>query len=762
MNRSSRRRSAAIEALESRVLLSQAGMLDTSFSGDGQAQFAQPSGNLLITDAVAVQGDGKVVVAGTSQLGLAILGRLNADGTPDTTFGANGNGLIYQHNFFDGTTVSAYTGVAVQSDGKIVVSGYFSGPQGSQLGVARYTSDGFVDDAFGTHGQSRTNTPSPLAVHSSVLVQPDGKILVASDGTTDTVGRFLSNGALDTSIGSGGYSHWLRTTGFTIDTMTADFNGSAATNPNYAKPIVAGYKTVNGQKQFLIARLNLNGSADTSFSGGKGYKLTPFIGGFATSIATGVAVQSDGRIVVSGTVAATSSVTSSQFNIGVIRLNSNGSGDSSFGVGNGQTVFSIGTQNLTGGDLLIGQTGKLIVGGTLPNGYSAVQCLNSNGTPDNLFAGTAQNSYYLLGWFASINARLALGTGGTIVTAGGSFGVDRFFDRAPTITVKSLDPNAYEAGQDPATIMISRAERLPYATRVYFTRGGTATPSPNFVIRRPPSGDYTGISEFGILNYVDIPANFNAVTITITPRDDSASEPDENVSVSVADTGGVYDAIAPSSATITIFDNDRQIGGTVYNDMNGNGANDSDPPIAGRTVYLDLNHNKTLDTNEPSTTTDANGRYAFGGLANGTYDVREKLPSGWIQMNPAGAHTIALSGGTVVNGQDFATAQYASLSGFVFNDANNSGSFNASEKGLGGWRVYIDRNNDGKYDSGDVSTLTKSDGTWSLSSLRPGPVVVRIVVPSGWKLTQPATGSYKIYLVSGGASGSPAFGAHHG
>ena len=112
------------------------------------------------------------------------------------------------------------------------------------------------------------------------------------------------------------------------------------------------------------------------------------------------------------------------------------------------------------------------------------------------------------------------------------------------------------------------------------------------------------------------------------------------------------------------------------------------------------------------------------------------------------------------DGRDFATAQYTSLSGFDFDDATNGGTFNSGEKGLRGWRVYIDRN-DGKYDSGDVSTLTKSDGTWSIDSLKPALNVVRIVV-TGWKLTQPAAGSYKLYLSSGGASGSPAFGAHHG
>jgi uncharacterized delta-60 repeat protein len=158
---------------------------------------------------VAVQADGRIVAAGgifnggNQQFALA---RYNSNGSPDTSFG--GTGLVTTS--FGGTHDGALS-VAVQADGKIVAAGSTqTAHSGEQFALARYSSNGSLDPSFGTGGRVTTTFGGDgrLDRAQSVAVQADGRIVAAGFTQTDSgkkfaLARYNSNGSLDTSFGPG-------------------------------------------------------------------------------------------------------------------------------------------------------------------------------------------------------------------------------------------------------------------------------------------------------------------------------------------------------------------------------------------------------------------------------------------------------------------------------------------------------------------------------------------------------------------------------
>jgi hypothetical protein len=189
--------------------------------------------------------------------------------------------------------------------------------------------------------------------------------------------------------------------------------------------------------------------------------------------------------------------------------------------------------------------------------------------------------------------------------------------------------------------------------------------------------------------------------------------------------------------------------GEVFNDNNGNAALDSgETGLSGWTVFLDTNNNGKLDTGEAKTTTGSAGGYQFiiaPPSASTTYHVREVLQSSWRQTQPAsnGAQTATLSSGGVATGKNIGVTQKVLISGTVFNDANGNKTKDSTETGLSGWKVYVDLNKDGKFESTEPSTTTDSSGNWKFTTLQAGTYVIRVAPPTGqtgWTQTtaQPA------------------------
>ena len=188
------------------------GALDTTFNGSGIATASIGASDW--GQGVAVQPDNKIVVAGYSDLGpsenYALL-RFNISGTLDTTFNVTGK---VNTDFGSNSNDQAHA-IALQPDGKIVVAG-FTTSGGQAFGTLRYNTNGSLDTSFGISGKVTTTVGAVNEAHA-LAIQPTGKIVVAGDtGSGGNVNfalvRYNKNGVLDTTFNSGGATPGIVTT----------------------------------------------------------------------------------------------------------------------------------------------------------------------------------------------------------------------------------------------------------------------------------------------------------------------------------------------------------------------------------------------------------------------------------------------------------------------------------------------------------------------------------------------------------------------
>jgi uncharacterized delta-60 repeat protein len=211
------------------------GALDTTFGAGGIATV--DFGATEFGAAIARQADGRILVAGQSSAGGAVIARLRATGVLDTDFGGDGRVTLP-----GGGSLSA---VLVQPDRNIVVAGNASGS--AMMTVTRLKPDGSLDAAFGSAGTTTVAFGSLANPLGGAARQPDGKIVVAGytqDGEDVAVARLNTNGSLDATFGIGGKA--------TVDFGVATFGNAVALARN-GRIVVAGQKT--GGDDFGVARL---------------------------------------------------------------------------------------------------------------------------------------------------------------------------------------------------------------------------------------------------------------------------------------------------------------------------------------------------------------------------------------------------------------------------------------------------------------------------------------------------------------------------
>jgi uncharacterized delta-60 repeat protein len=356
--------------------------LDKSFNGSGKIITAVGDGDCK-AEGLALQSDGKIVVAGYSfnpigknRAEFTVL-RYNADGTLDTGFGESGKVTTEI-----GRNSDTANSVALQNDGKIVVAGYTFAPGNNDFAVARYNANGTLDTAFNGTGKATADF-SKLDYGRSVAVQSDGKIVVAGDaahgdGRIFAVARFNSNGTPDLSFNKTGK--------VTTDFGSGNAEARAIALQSDGKIVVAGFASTDGTEKFALVRYNPDGTLDTSFDG-TGKVLT--LVGMSGSNATGMALQSDGKIVVSG-YAINNSGRDRDF--AIVRYNINGSLDTSFN-GSGKVTTAIGAGDGNCDAVALERDGKIVAAGsalTVTTSDFAVARFGTDGKLDTTFNGTGK------------------------------------------------------------------------------------------------------------------------------------------------------------------------------------------------------------------------------------------------------------------------------------------------------------------------------------------------------------------------------------
>jgi len=399
---------------------------------------AQPDGTIDTTfnpgtgangtvNTTALQPDGKILIGGefTSYKGTARnrIARLNADGNLDTTFnpGTGTNGTVY-------TT-------ALQPDGKIIIGGDFTSYNGTaRIRIARLNADGSLDTTF------NPSTGANYFVETTAL-QPDGKIIIGGNFTTyngtarNRIARLNANGSVDTTFNPGtGTNFQVSTTALQPDgkiliggdfivynstarnriarvnadgSLDTTFNPGTGANggvdatalqPN-GKIIIGGtFSSYNGTARNYIARLNADGSLDATFNPGAG----------ANDNVNTTALQPDGKIIIGGWFTSYNGTTRNH----IARLNADGSLDATFKQGQGASGPVVTTA--------LQPDGKIIIGGdfSIYNGYGRKRIARLHAIPKGvygyLYNDLNQNCLNDVNESGVFNRRLIISNGSSI------------------------------------------------------------------------------------------------------------------------------------------------------------------------------------------------------------------------------------------------------------------------------------------------------------------------------------------------------------
>ena len=392
------------------------GSLDTSFGSGGiTTNTFGPQYNLV--QALAVQGSlnqpRKITVAGfnggadLTGTNIFALARFNADGSPDSTFGAGGSGK---------TTLAIRPGSDDEAHamtfqaGKIVLAGYSGSGLNSILAAARFNSDGSLDNTFGQNGVVTADITDLSSQAQAVAIQPDGKIIVVGSATNGVenmfaIARYNPDGVLDENFGSNG-GKTTTLVGF------SNAVANAVALQSDGKIVTAGDAFNGLVTDFAVVRYNPDGSADTSF-GDTGQVTTPV--GSGNSFAKSVAVQTDGKIVVAGY-----GYNGANDDFAVVRYTTNGVLDASLG-GSGKVTTPISTGEDQAWAVRIQSDGKIVLAGQGQVGTAtdfALVRYNPDGSLDNSFGSFGRVATDFGGGSAAVALALAIQPDGRLIAAG--------------------------------------------------------------------------------------------------------------------------------------------------------------------------------------------------------------------------------------------------------------------------------------------------------------------------------------------------------
>lgn len=407
--------------------LSANGTIDSAYGAGGMVNVKNLQGT-----SITIQSNGEAVVAGTASgtAGYGIFTRSSAarfttSGAPDATFGTAG---VVTSAF---TASDAITAVALQPTSagtRIVIAGSgFDPATGSDFLLARYTTTGVVDTSFGSAGSQTADFAGPVAA-SAQSTAPDGHGGTLVAGTTAsangalTVADYQADGQLNPKFGTGGIVQ------VTFNSYLFSTLGGYVAVQADGKILIVGTSIQPGSTNydFAITRLLPSGKLDSTF--GKGGKLTTFSGAADTDMGAsgGVAIQPDGKILVAGYTEYYGAFPPADKGV-VIRYNTNGSLDNTFGVGGRETFNMPGNYPSRTTAIALEPDGKILIGGYATSPVTDEQTyffqkLYTNGFPDTAFAPLGQILTAFSGAFGSGGGGpLLLLPNGNILIAGTTY-----------------------------------------------------------------------------------------------------------------------------------------------------------------------------------------------------------------------------------------------------------------------------------------------------------------------------------------------------
>jgi uncharacterized delta-60 repeat protein len=552
-----------LEPLEERAVPA-AGDLDLSFHFDGRqtVDFDLGGDNANAASAVVIDAQGRVLLAGFARVGsdtedFAVV-RLNPDGSLDTDFGDHGKQTIA----FDlgGDNSDAATAVALDAQGRIVVAGTARvGSTDYDFAVARLNTDGSLDTDFGDNGKrtvffnlggSNQDRVQAMAIDAQGRIVLAGSARGGDDTADDfAVTRLNSDGSLDTDFGDNG----KRTVGFDLGGFNRDEVNAMAIDAQGRIVLVGSADVTILNSDFAVARLNPDGSLDTDF--GDNGKRTVDIGGGTADVANAVAVNAQGQIVVAGHGQFDNRGT---LDFAVVRLNPDGDLDTSFsGDGKKTVAFDRGGPNVdVANAVVIDAQGRVVLGGytsvDVINDDFAVARLNPDGSLDTDFGDNGKRTVaFDLGGSNQDNVyAMAIDAQGRIVLAGSvTTGVGDFDDFAVArlIADDAPPPPAPAGTVGFGATAFSGAEGGGPVTITLVRTGGSAGPLTVDLTSTGGGGDFLGVP-----NSVTFADGQTTATAQVLIVDDALVEGTETFSLSLSGAA----AGSPGTATLQIADTD--------------------------------------------------------------------------------------------------------------------------------------------------------------------------------------------------------------
>ncbi len=394
-----------------------------------------------------------------------------ADGDLDPTFDTDGKVFTQ----FSPHGPQSGTDLVVQPDGKIVVvAGALASFLQSAMIVARYNPDGSLDSTFGSGGKITTFHGGGPQMYNSVLLEPDGSILIAGSYgfLTGPPDQFVYNFRIVRLNSAGSVS------------MTAGlpFNIPGGLNVNDVA-LAPGNKIVSigsrGSEVWLV-RFNSGGSLDTSFDGDG-------IVNFSATEVSAIAAQPDGKVLVAGKAGS---------NIAVWRFNSNGTPDTSF---DGDGIFNapVGTGASSAREMIVKPDGKILTVGSAvnPGAVTALVQLNTDGSFDNNFDSDGIVFTSIPSTDSGLDLELQR-DGKIVAFSGGSgdiFGLSRYLPNGTLDTSFSGDGIASETvSTRPSAIALQPDGKIVASGNTIVNSFGDSFAVARFIAKVPASFDYDG------------------------------------------------------------------------------------------------------------------------------------------------------------------------------------------------------------------------------------------------------------------------------